>query len=560
MRLFFFLCGFLICSFGFAKNQALLVGIGKYKNLPPANFLDGPKYDLPALKKVLKSKWGFTDKEIHILKDKQATKANIMKMLENFYNITDKGDHIIFYFSGHGTSGFDTSLGIPVPHGSGAIVPYDGLLEGSKETILKSLIIGKNDLVPRLSKLDKGGRHISVFFDSCFSGNAVRGLFSHLDKRRPPKLKHRQVVPRITNKSAIGTQPIKIAKTPPYPYTNVFFLSAASDREYADDINQESLPWYPTIDNKPHGAFTDALLRALDGDIPVDSDKDNNIAYEELHKAIQKTLLNGGHKQTPQSLPSLKEDKTGLHYRNIFLSEKKPPKPATTKVNDQFVPSDLKVRLYNQALTNKIEALPQVRVVTDNADIVVITETGKEQYTLLNNAGDNLAEVNSLTSLIKQIKQRAWFHQISWRESKNPFHLSFELAQSVRGNTFRLGEKINFNLKSEKDIWLVLLYISSSGDISTLYPYYDYEATLIKANRLISIPPNEPIEVTLPIGTDQVVAMAFSKKPRFLTKLIGKDNLRPGGYLIRKITRAIQMNQQSLAVAMVQLHTIPSIP
>ncbi len=540
----------------FARNQALLVGIGEYKNLPPTNFLEGPKYDIPALQQVLKEKWGFKLEDIKLLQDKQATKKNIMDALEAIYAKTEKGDHVVFYYSGHGTSVFDKSLGIAVPHGSGAIVPYDGNFSGKKKFVLDSLIIGRYDLVPRLKRLDDGGRHVSVFFDSCFSGNAVRGLFSRLDKSRPPKLKHRQVVTRITdNKITV----INTASTPPtapsYPYKNVFFLSAASDREYADDINEESLPWYPTIDNKPHGAFTDALLRALNGKIPVDSNKDKDIEYEELYKAIQVKLLAGGHRQTPQSLPPLKEDVQNLRYRKIFLSDKYPLKPKETKINAAFSKTDLKVRLNEPRIQAKIEALKDIRVVQKNANIVVIKKNG--HYILLNNASDKLAEVNNLNSLIQQLKQRAWFHQISQKSlASQPFHFSFELAQSVRGNTFRLGELINFNVKSNKDIWLVLLYISSDGDITTLYPYYHHETKKIQAKKLFSVPKDDAIEVTLPIGTDQVIALAFSRKPTFLNQLIGKDILNIQGDLMKKIHHAVKNNGHDLAIRTLEIHTI----
>ena len=57
------------------------------------------------------------------------------------------------------------------------------------------------------------------------------------------------------------------AANQPWDYQNVHFLYGAHQFELAWDINQRLLTAYPglTHDNKPHGAFSDALLRVLKG-------------------------------------------------------------------------------------------------------------------------------------------------------------------------------------------------------------------------------------------------------------------------------------------------------
>ena len=64
-----------------------------------------------------------------------------------------------------------------------------------------------------------------------------------------------------------------------YPYDNVVFFSAASESELALD-----LPGSQTHDGKPHGAFTDSLLRVLK------QNPNDQFNYKSLYKSVQKSM------------------------------------------------------------------------------------------------------------------------------------------------------------------------------------------------------------------------------------------------------------------------------
>jgi hypothetical protein len=51
-------------------------------------------------------------------------------------------------------------------------------------------------------------------------------------------------------------------------------MVAASEDKTTADISGGTLQYFPTLDGKAHGAFSDAFLRVLTGDLPADLDGD----------------------------------------------------------------------------------------------------------------------------------------------------------------------------------------------------------------------------------------------------------------------------------------------
>lgn len=108
------------------KRVALLVGVGDYRQ---TSKLEGPANDVTALRDVLLRRWGFQAQDIRTLVDKQATRVNILAELVALANRSSANDEVLVYFSGHGTSALDagtqSAFSIPLPHSSGAFVPFD---------------------------------------------------------------------------------------------------------------------------------------------------------------------------------------------------------------------------------------------------------------------------------------------------------------------------------------------------------------------------------------------------------------------------------------------------
>jgi hypothetical protein len=109
------------------------------------------------------------------------------------------------------------------------------------------LIVGRRDLVPRLSRLDQSGRWVVVVSDSCFSGQVVRSLgHSHGRSRYLPL--HQRDLGIANGASAASALPSARPPPPRYPYQHVILISGASDSEEGTDISTApDLQQWPTL-------------------------------------------------------------------------------------------------------------------------------------------------------------------------------------------------------------------------------------------------------------------------------------------------------------------------
>jgi hypothetical protein len=144
------------------KSYALLVGIGKYRHLPP---LSSPEVDVKKVAGYLSAQ-GFD--EIISLTDESVT-ADVLEFPEKYLKAKiQNDDRFIFYYSGHGVSGVQgmTATG------------YLPLVDEERGSNKHS--IPMNNLVKWMSGLT--AKHLLIILDSCFSGLAVQGLELKSDK------------------------------------------------------------------------------------------------------------------------------------------------------------------------------------------------------------------------------------------------------------------------------------------------------------------------------------------------------------------------------------------
>ena len=156
----------------FAGNRALLVGIGHYR-ISEAN-LQGIDKDINAMK-VIAQKMGFTDEQIKVLKDSEATLKSLKYELGSWLTrgVTAE-DRILFYYSGHGYYVKDVS-GDEEDGFDEVLVPYDATEKGGNLLLdddIKKLI----DNIP--------SSNVFFFLDSCHSGTAIKsGAFSSVQAK-----------------------------------------------------------------------------------------------------------------------------------------------------------------------------------------------------------------------------------------------------------------------------------------------------------------------------------------------------------------------------------------
>jgi hypothetical protein len=156
-----------------AGKKALLVGINNFKNFPTAA-LRGCVNDANDMAKLLKEHYGFNEGDITILTDAKATKAAIMKHLNQMVAGAKAGNlsYLLFSLSSHGTQITDTS-GDESDKADEAFCPYDLATKGGAWD--PKFIIIDDELHDLFVQLPDSAT-LECFFDTCHSGTGIKDL------------------------------------------------------------------------------------------------------------------------------------------------------------------------------------------------------------------------------------------------------------------------------------------------------------------------------------------------------------------------------------------------
>lgn len=232
-------------------QRAMLVGINTY-NPPGAvpqerEFADltGPTNDLRLMREVLVERYGFQPENIETLTDEQATREGILSGIAAWIDSAAPGDHLTFYFSGHGSQ-VDTTREVA---GEGdrkleTIVPYDAAL-GASDIADKDLRRLWNRALDRVQgEEDTGTGSLTIIQDNCNSGSGARG----------PRRARKVAAPARVD---IGEGPV--GRVP--ASRGALVLAAAQDDESAMELYIRG-EYFGGIGGQ-HGGFTASLVRAL---------------------------------------------------------------------------------------------------------------------------------------------------------------------------------------------------------------------------------------------------------------------------------------------------------
>jgi hypothetical protein len=297
------------------EQYALLIGINDYTIIRQ---LEGPLNDVQLISEILQKNGKFSRSNIKILTNEQASKRNIIAEIKSLFVKGKMGDLIFIYFSGHGTSAADVTLPVNIPRKTGALIPYDITNIRDEEDLLERLLIGKRDIRPLLMQFDKADMDVLMVIDACYSGNVIRNR--EKKKELPTRyIRFADMLPVNKPKILLEARR-KFVTEETYPYKNVFSLSAAQEYEIAQEIPRVKLSEYPTIDGKPHGAFTDSLARVLSGQVDVDTNNDKMIEIGEMYLAVKSLMNSRNLSSTPKLLPEYIEG-TSYKGRKLILFE-----------------------------------------------------------------------------------------------------------------------------------------------------------------------------------------------------------------------------------------------
>ena len=484
-----------------ARTIALLIGIGhtdaigfEHREMPDNLMLSGPPFDVEAMRHVLQDRMGAQPDDVHVLVDHQASRAAILSELRALVTRSQPGDTVVMYYSGHGTSRRD-SFQNGLPLGTSAWFPADFDF-GNPDHVAARLVSGRFDIGPlALEPLDRGGRNVIVISDSCYSGNIVRGVGTH--------------TPGVTSKyiptgdSPGAPEGLKVEDFEPraYPYAHVLMLSASADTETAADLDKDKVSL--TIDGKPKGALTNALLRVFSGKTPADYNRDGKVSFEELQRAVRDDLAALHLMQSPQLLPALDQDKVGLRYA---------PVPGLAAVEVVGRANRLRVTIPgdSRTLAAALQESGDFSLVSSGAEMVVSRGATGDRFSLANGSGDPIARDVSLEAIGARLRAGAWAQQVV-AEAGAKIALAADTEPPARGGNFVIGQdKLQFVVKSDQAVWYLVFDIDPKGRVTTLWPATSVENASAPANTL---KPFGLTMVTEPEGLDHVVVLAFAQAP-----------------------------------------------
>ena len=227
-----------ISATGQPVRRALLIGIDDYtaSTLPvlkPVEHrgwpdLQGAANDVPILADMLVLRHGFQRKNIVTLTNQQATRAAILRAIEqHLVRPARTGDIVFFYFAGHGAQVPNAESDEP-DHLDESIVPADSR-RGAED-------IRDKQLRPYFYRILDRGAQLTLLLDHCHSGGSSRGLHPRGIAPAPP----------ILDRTDYGPRPDQ---------RGVLVLASTQDLDTADEMRGE--------DGLMHGAFTWAWIRAM---------------------------------------------------------------------------------------------------------------------------------------------------------------------------------------------------------------------------------------------------------------------------------------------------------
>ena len=495
----------------YAERYAVLAGVGEYQSA--IRSLEGPSEDIRALHEALLEQ-GYIPTNVTVLLNSSATKHNILGALESVIARLKPGDHLFFYFSGHGTSAFDQNsreISPVIGPDSGGLLPVD-LDLNSLQSIADTLLIGRRDLRPILSRVPLQAQAF-VVLDSCYSENSAKaiGLWSSAS---PRAVQLTDLIKSGPSKPRAETE--RLPPTPaldePYPYSNVVSLAAAAKTQTAMDISSALLrQGAHTVDDRPHGALTNSLLLGLSG--RADTNRDGTITYDELFRFVRREMEKYPHQPQLLAAPSFRLDQAVLGARASGFHVLSTPPPDTETAAKVRVKLDKP----DPDLEAKLRAIPEVQMALGSFD-VLIQATGS-QWRLYEQGGALLQAipVGETEKLLTRIRAYRMLSRLrNWSNPGQHFNVKLDVEPEHAAGydrlrtTFRVNEKATFRIATESPAYLLLLDINKDGRISVLFPGPAEKEHDLQA-------PNLPLEFTVPItppaGSDQLKLIGFARRP-----------------------------------------------
>ena len=496
-----------------AAQWALLVGVGDYPGT--AWDLDGPRHDVASLRRELVENLGYPAARVNVLVDADATRANILDALRKFATAAAPDDFALVYLSGHGTSAHDPNRPVALAHNTGAFVPVDYEANGSPQRKLDTLLVGSRDLRPIFTSMDDKGIHGLVLIDSCYSRNTSRSLHA----ATPPA--YRSIDSGLRPRS-LGV----VAKIDDeYPYSRLLTMTASGAKEVALDLNDPTR----TLDGKPHGAFTDAVLRTLRELPNADANGDAVVTNREFFAGVKLRMAVANIPHSPQMLPSPGGDYRDLAGQAAFrTASATPTRPAPLPTTRLSVKAEGALPLVAEAVEQTAALVP-----AHLAPDLIVRHSGGA-YHILTPFGDAVASMPTERAAANALRQQPWIHELVWKIGR--YANTSGVRISLRGETFEEGEQLEITATPDARGYVLVVDVAPSGALRVLHPSREDELKAAPAQRPVVFQAG----VTPPFGMDYIVAAAFSTPPPFYDlRMLANTEIEPATPLHKMVVHAL---------------------
>lgn len=171
------------------RKLALLIGINVYPKLAPRYRLNGCLNDVDAMALTLREHFGFSEADMTLLRDAQATRDGILAALDALVNRAEQDDVVVIHYSGHGSQITDRE-GDEADGKDETIVPYD-----SGRGRQPNRDITDDEIYVRLRRLTAKTPSVTLIFDCCHSGTITRDAFGEAARWVEPDLRPVEELP-----------------------------------------------------------------------------------------------------------------------------------------------------------------------------------------------------------------------------------------------------------------------------------------------------------------------------------------------------------------------------
>ncbi|SDH01038.1 caspase family protein [Winogradskyella thalassocola] len=292
-----------------AEKYGLIVAIGDYPTKTGWSSISSVN-DVPLIKNTLLNQ-NFKEENITILTNAAATRAGILKAIDELQSRIKPGDVVVIHYSGHGQQIFDDN-GDEIDDKDEALVPYDALVRYTSnykgENHIRDDELG-NIIANFRNTLGEDGQ-LLILLDSCHSGSATRG-----GKARGGES---TFAPKgweaSTNKNAAGSGLLEVTKVKPNAAPFVM-LSGAS----ADELNYEY---------EGYGSLSFAFSKAM-------AELGTDFTYRKLFSSISANI----NVISPKQTPTIEGDSDYKLFKGDYVKQQpyfevsKVPRPDIIKIN-----------------------------------------------------------------------------------------------------------------------------------------------------------------------------------------------------------------------------------